>query len=236
MADFTLGGVPILSGNVNLPRIGAWTMDAYLQTTIAPLRGTTTTLALKDRLMLGTVVASSADYLQVKCRVVGGRGKLNNILSPRDYRGYQASEIAQDALRDAGEVPGQWSALDVYCAHWTRSQGPCRGTLRRLARLWQNDDVVVGEDEVIAAGATVPPVWRVLDDGTVDSVVDDFSTTASQYVPLESWGQDRLVQLSVDDALLSPGRSVVAFGATRRLDRVVYGLEPRSFQALCWYY
>lgn len=236
MADFTLGGVPILSGNVNLPRIGAWTMDAYIQTTIAPPYGTTTTLALKDRLMLGTVVASSADYLQVKCRVVGGRGKLNSVLSARDYRGYQASEIAQDALRDAGETPGQWTALDTYCAHWTRSQGPCRETIRRLVRLWQGGEVVVGEDEVVGADATVPPVWRVLDDGTVDSVVDDFSSTDSKYVELESWGQDRLVQLSVEDALLSPGRSVVAFGVTRRIDRIVFRLEPRSFQALCWYY
>ena len=236
MADFTLGGVPIISGDVDFCRIGAWTADIYLQTDQAPDVGTTTTLALKGRLLLCTVVATSADYLQVKCRVVAGRGKLDAVLPAKDYRGYVASQIAIDCLQEAGETPGQWDALDAQCAHWTRSQGPCRGAIRRLSRLFSGGDLVVGADGELDVTQAVPPVWRVMDDGTCDSVVDSFALSDSSFVALESWGQERLVHLSVDDALIKPGQSIVAFDATRAIDRVVYKIQSDSFEGYVFYY
>lgn len=235
MADFTLGNVPIISGDIDFCRIGAWTGDIYVQTDAAPAVGTTTTLALKERLLLCTVVATSADYLQVKCRIVAGRGKLDAVLPAKDYRGYVASQIAIDCLQEAGETAGQWNALTAQCAHWTRSQRPCRGAIRRLSRLFPGSDLVVGVDGELDTTQAVPPVWRVMDDGTCDSVVDTFKQADSSYVPLESWGQERLVHLSVDDALIMPGSSITAFDATRAIDRVVFKIQPDSFEAYCFY-
>ena len=218
MADHFLGDVPILSGNLVLPQIGAWTADVLLEGSIAPTVGTTTTLTIKGVNRRGTVTHTSADYLQVKCRVVAGAGKLDVVVDPRNYRGVTASSIAQDALRDAGETPGSWSSLTTYCVQWQRAQGPCRAQLRRLSRL-------LGADTY----------WRVKDDGTVDTVVDTYAPTTAPTTALGSWGQERLLLLGVLDSTIVPGVSVTAFGTSRRIEKVQYDFEAELFTAKCWY-
>lgn len=191
-----------------------------LATTSPPSRGDVLDLTIAGKSRLGTVVDVGGDYLQVKCRVVAGRGKLDAVVEPRDYRGYQASAIAQDALRDAGEVPGAWTLLPTYCANWQRVQGPCRGVLRRLVRLVDSD-----------------ARWRVLDDGTVDLVLDDFAVVATDadFQQLGSWGQERLLLLGLDSTIVVPGKSIVAFDVERQVDRVEYRWESDSFMASVWY-
>lgn len=227
MADHFLGNIPVLRGNLDLCRAGAWTAEVVLQTDTAPDEGTTTTLSIAGTSRLCTVMSTSSDYLQVKCRLVAGRGKLGAEIEARDYRGYQAAQIAQDALQDAGETSGTWDALNAYCPHWTRRQGPCRDTMWRLLRLLGRGNA-----------AATSPRWRVLDDGTVDTVVDDFAVVAEElrnFEAMASWGQERLLLLGVEDTIVVPGKSVVAFGASRQLDRVIYVMEPESFTAYCWY-
>lgn len=218
MADHFLGDVPILSGNLLLPSIGAWTADVLLQGTVAPTVGAQTTLRIRGVDRVGTVTHTSADYLQVKARVVAGAGKLDVVVSPRNYRGRIAAEIAQDVLRDAGESPGSWSSLTAYCTQWQRAEGPCRESLRRLSRL-----------------LPVAAVWRVLDDGTVDTVVDAYNVSTATTVALGSWAPERLLLLGVTESTIVPGVSVSAFGATRRIEKVQYDFEAEQFTALCWY-
>lgn len=220
MADVLLGNVPSTQGNLCLARNGAWQAEIMLNATDAPAVGTTTTLTISGLSRLCTVVDAGGDYLQVKCRLVAGRGKLDAVVEPRDYRGFTASAIAQDALRDAGEVPGAWTLLPTYCANWQRVQGPCRGTLRRLARLVDSD-----------------ARWRVLDDGTVDLVLDDFAVVAEDgdFQQLGSWGQERLLLLGVNDTTIVPGKSIVAFDTERQVDRIEYRWESNSFMASVWY-
>ena len=227
MADFLLGDVPLLSGNVDFPLIGAWTAEVLLSTTTSPPIGTVTTLSMRGTSRLCTVVAAGGDYLQVKCRLVAGRGALDALLDPRDYRGYQAAQIAVDAIKDAGEVPGAWDALATYCPHWLRPQGPLRACLQRLVRL-TNDPALH---------------WRVGDDGVVSLVRDDYSVvidagsgTGSEagFAQLASWGQERLLLFSLTDTTLQPGRSVSAFGQTRPIDRCLYTWSADTFECMTW--
>lgn len=224
MADFFLGDTPLLSGNVDFPLIGAWTAEVLLSTTTSPPIGTVTTLTMRGTSRLCTVVEAGGDYLQVKARLVAGRGALDAVLDPRDYRGYQAAQIAVDAIKDAGEVPGAWDALATYCPHWLRSQGPLRACLQRLVRL-TNDPALH---------------WRVGDGGAVSLLRDDYSvvvdtTPAAGFAQMASWGQERLLLFSLTDTTIQPGRSVSAFGATRAVDRALYTWDADSFECRAWW-
>ena len=228
MADHLFGSSPIVSGNLELPRIGAWTAEVYFSITDAPDVGTTADLLIAGTSRSGTVVDIAADYLQVKARIVAGAGKLDTVLEARDYRGFQAAQIAQDALRDAGEQTGTWSALDIYCAHWTRSQGPCRESLRRVTRL-------LGRGEVANADATALTTWRFGDDGVADTVVDTFALNNAAFEHLASWGQERLLFLGMYDSNVRPGQSVQAWDTVRKLDRCLYEFGPNRFTMTAWY-
>lgn len=223
MADFLLGDSALVKGNLDLCRIGASTAEVYLATTTPPRRGDILMLTMKDTSRLMTVVDVGGDYLQVKCRLVAGRGKLDApILDPRDYRGYQAAQIAQDAIGDAGEVAGDWTLLDTYCGHWTRSQGPLRACLQRLVRLVREPGVV----------------WRVLEDGSVALVRDEYDDvveTDLDFAQLGSWGQERMLLLGMIDTRVVPGRSIAAFGQVRNIDRILYQFDSETFIANAWY-
>lgn len=228
MADHHFGQYSIVRGNLELPRTGAWTAEVYFSAASAPSSGATANLQIGTVNRKGTVVDIAADYLQVKARIVAGAGKLDTVLDARDYRGYQAAKIAQDALRDAGEQAGTWSALDIYCAHWTRSQGPCRESLRRVTRL-------LGRGEVAGADSTLLTTWRFGDDGVADTVVDTFAASGAAFEQLSSWGQERLVFLGVYDSSIRPGQSIVAWDVVRKLDRVLYEFGPTRFTMTGWY-
>jgi hypothetical protein len=228
MADHHFGQYSIVSGNLELPRTGAWTAEVFFSAASAPSKGSTADLQIGTVNRKGTVVDIAADYLQVKARIVAGAGKLDTVLDARDYRGYQAAKIAQDALRDAGEQTGTWGALDIYCAHWTRSQGPCRESLRRVTRL-------LGRGEVAEAAATSLTTWRFGDDGVADTVVDTFAASGAAFEQLSSWGQERLVFLGVYDSSIRPGQSIVAWDVVRKLDRVLYEFGPTRFTMTGWY-
>lgn len=228
MADHHFGQYGIVSGNLELPRTGAWTAEVFFSAASAPSKGSTADLQIGTVNRKGTVVDIAADYLQVKARIVAGAGKLDTVLDARDYRGYQAAQIAQDALRDAGEQTGAWSALDIYCAHWTRAQGPCRESLRRVTRL-------LGRGEVTGADSASLTTWRFGDDGVADAVVDNFAASGAAFEQLSSWGQERLVFLGVYDSSIRPGQSIVAWDTVRKLDRVLYEFGPTRFTMTGWY-
>ena len=228
MADHHFGQYGIVSGNLELPRTGAWTAEVYFSAASAPSSGSTADLQIGTVNRKGTVVDIAADYLQVKARIVAGAGKLDTLLDARDYRGFQAAQIAQDALQDAGEQTGTWSALDIYCAHWTRSQGPCRESLRRVTRL-------LGRGEVAGTDSTSLTTWRFGDDGVADTVVDTFAASGAAFEQLSSWGQERLVFLGVYDSSIRPGQSIVAWDVVRKLDRVLYEFGPTRFTLTGWY-
>lgn len=223
MSDFLLGTSALIKGNLDLCRVGASTAEVYLATTTPPTKGDTLQLTMKGTSRLMTVVDVSGDYLQVKCRLVAGRGHLDTpILDPRDYRGYQAAQIAQDAIGDAGEVAGDWSLIDTYCGHWTRSQGPLRTCLQRLCRLVREPGVA----------------WRVLEDGSIALVRDEYDVvveTDNDFAQLVAWGQERLLLLGMTDTRVVPGRSVMAFGEVRNVDRALYTWDSDTFNAMIWY-
>jgi hypothetical protein len=80
-------------------------------------------------------------------------------------------------------------------------------------------------------------VWRVFDDGTVDSIDDAFDVAGSSqtFAELGSWGQERLLLLGVQDSVIRPGDAVEAFGQDRRLDRCLYEFDEDSFKMWGWY-
>ena len=108
MADHYLGDAAVVKGNLLLPRIGAWTAEVWLAGNEAPAVGTQTTLTVAGTDRAATVLASSSDYLQAKCRVVAGAGRLQTEIQAKDYRGYTAPDVVRDILTEAGETPGSW--------------------------------------------------------------------------------------------------------------------------------
>ena len=221
MADHYLGDAAVVKGNLLLPRIGAWTAEVWLAGNEAPAVGTQTVLTVAGTDRVATVIASSSDYLQAKCRVVAGAGRLQSEIQAKDYRGYTAPDVVRDILTEAGETPGSWIQVSsIQVQTWQRTRGPCRNALQRFLRLVTGDTV-----------------WRVFDDGTVDSVDDVFDVTGTSqtFAELASWGQERLLLLGVQDSVIRPGDAVEAFGQDRRLDRCLYEFDEDNFKLRAWY-
>jgi len=228
MSDHRLGDSGVVKGNLDLPRVGAWTADVLLSATSAPTVGSVLPLVVGGTSRLGCVVEAGAEYAQAKCRVVGGRGQLGRVLAARQYRGESASTIAQDALRDAGEQPGAWTPFDFFCGHWLRSRGLCRDALRRLAR-------AAARELLDRDGAPLDFAWRVEPDGTVDAVVDEWATAPAEFDILAAFPQERAVVLGVYDGALSPGSTIEVYGTSRRVERVLYHFDPDGFAAEVWH-
>lgn len=215
MGNYRLGNYPVISGTLTIPISGAWTADVRLASTSAP--SGTTTLTIHDNSLVGTIIASAADYASPRCRIVAGRGRLDVTLPPKDYRDYRAADIALDAIREAGEVGGIWDTLDVICPHWLRPQASVRSVLQRLSRL----------DPLSS--------WTVSDSGTIDLVQHRFNLYVGSYSTFRSFGDEKVLVLHVDDIGIRPGMSIQAFGRSVRVNRTMYEWDERQLQCMVWY-
>lgn len=145
-------GEASIEATIELPRSGAWTIDAGLASDVE-LTGKVQVNIDDKYTMLGTVVRTGQWQNIEHVRIVGGAGGLSNIAKPQHYTAATVGVVLGDLLRQAGETLSPTSDAATLAARvksWTTNAIPT-GTL--IARLLET-----------AAPATT---WRVLLDGTV---------------------------------------------------------------------
>lgn len=218
MADFLANGLPLCRGTLTLPCEGAWVADVFYTEDNAPEVGTEVTLDFLGTSRIGTVIRSGNQYLAPRARIVGGKGKLETLLDPRDYRGYAYGRIAEDALQDAGEIVGDgWNELSSMAINYSRAQGSPLQTLRTILRL-------------VGAGY----FWRMSDDGKATLYKDIQGASVSPLSDLAIWPQEGRLLVAPLDTLIVPGSLVSAFDDVFLASRVTYSFGD-ELRAEVWY-
>lgn len=229
MADYTFASNDLAQGEFSRASTGTWVADVYLTDPAAVLSvGQRGALSILGTTYQGTVTRFGGETGYARARVVGGAGKLDTVLDPSDYQGYDAGTIATQSLTDAGEAPGVgWLSgpgTGVTCNHWTRPKDTLRATMWRLGRL---------------IGTNVNPAlhWRCAPDGTF-GLYDDSSppdNTAAVDSDGSIFPQERLIIVWPQAGTLGPGQSVTSYGAARLIQRVCYRWDGHDVAVDMWY-
>lgn len=184
----TIGSTPVLSAEVTLPRVGAWSAIGMAEE-VVPAGAATLTVA--GQAFVGTVLASPAELLPSGLhawRMVGGAGGLGTALVSRYYRQVPASVLLQDIASDAGEVVASDASLALALPAWARPAGSAGDALRDLV------------------GRVTGAVWRVRRDGQLWVGVDAWADSGvPQDEVLEVDTVAGVVVLSSDAPMLEPG-------------------------------
>ncbi len=151
----TVNNLNLVAAFVELPLTGAWTADVRVSQrqgdTAAALTGTVA-IDLDGLSFTGTVVRSQVDDNSASARVVGGAGKLSNVLGERYYKGSPTvGKIVEDILRDAGETLASDGSTTIL--------GTVLGTWHRRGE--------TGGEALSRVLSTHGGSWRVKPDGTV---------------------------------------------------------------------
>lgn len=225
----SLGDLPILSGSLRLPALGPWyaAVDVHAPSPTAAVTGPASLRFTREGggvdVFEGTVLQAELDpgALSLAIVVVGGAGKLDTPIGPRDHAAGLAEIpvglIAKGIAADAGELleDGIEAALDARLVRrWTRFGGTARQALDLLT---------------VLLGFT----WRLTPAGKLWIGVDAFPAGgAAPRVGFELG--DGAVQVAPDGAPMLPGTTVTALGKTPievRALEVLYQIAPGKLRA-----
>lgn len=216
-------GPDVLSGLVDVPRVGLWTADVELDTATPPAIGDSVTLELVaasgDTIGYRGVVRLSDAYtaeLSARARifVVGGAGGLGKTVAAQHYNTTPTARLlVEDVLQAAGEALS--STVDAALlqtttiASWMRVEATGAAALGRIAA---------------AFGWT----WRVLPDGTIWVGVESWREHTGP-APYDHGGGDgaSLVSTLSDGELLVPGVTLQG----RQVWRVVHRVDGETVRA-----
>ncbi len=220
MPAFTLNDSPIALGYLSLPLRGRpvggfivaepWE-ERQLQDGQATLR-----MELDDQVATwqGTVRLSPHPEGWTLARFVGGADGLEKPLKPRYYEGIPYRTVLTDAIREAGETPGQID-LDGVAAKYARRAM----TLADLLALLVPEGMV----------------WRISEQGKLDVVAPTWDSSGPAYA-VEEFAQG--VWGAVMDLSLRPGTTLELYlgGAKSRIrvERVVHQIDPRRLVTEVW--
>ena len=139
MADFQLScsGRLLVSAELHVGRKGPWYVDLEFADD-APEAVGAATLQVGDTALSGTLIAdrSGTFGLQRRTRLVAGGGAWGRVLSRRAYRndaGVKASDVAQDAAKEAGEALTGVLPIAKLGASYIRNVAPASRTLENAA-------------------------------------------------------------------------------------------------------
>lgn len=155
MALLALAGIPVLSGRVDLPRLGAWHAELRLQGDSVPSGAVQLVWDGAPGPWQATVVPGRAGLVApggpVEVLVVGGAGGLGRSIAGGSYRNTSARVVLEQLLGAAGE----------------RLSTACLASVvgRQLPR-WSRQAGSAGA-QVAALAARLEVAWRVLTDGSV---------------------------------------------------------------------
>lgn len=211
--SYLLGASPILAATITLPRVGAWRIDARLDTRTVPSGRVTFTGG--GLTLVGTVVRAGAWRGGVEVHVIGGAGGLGTTLAAQAYRSATVRVVATDALTGGGETLSSTSDAEVLATGldaWVRAEASVGGVLAALAE--EN-------------GAS----WRVLADGTVWVGVESWPVVAPAHELVRrepSRGRD---VVWTERLSLAPGTTFLG----RRVEEVEHSIEAQHVRTTVTY-
>ena len=214
MAILNVNGLPVISGQLSMPRVGAWTSTLFVDAS-APIDGPVVLEAPGGMTWRGWAHRAGVFAERMTLKIVGGAGGLGKELVPRSYVGIQLQTVLTDLLGEAGEVlspTSSPSATSRLLPAWARHAGISADALKVLTD---------------AHGL----IWRVLADGTVWVGVETWHPgTLQDYEVLDDQPHSGRVELGVEVPSLVPGETFL----DRHVSRVEWELEPNRFRLIAW--
>jgi hypothetical protein len=200
---------------------GVWTVDADLDTALEPaeLVGPAE-VRVGNLVLVGSFSARTGSFLlQSRCRVLGGQGRLGTVLKPKAYHSdarVKVSTVANDAIMEAGETPGQSSlTTERLGVDFVRRAQPASQTLAQ------------------ALGRTP---WWVNYAGAVCIGERPATEVAGQYEVLDYDPRQRLAEVATDEpeavAVGSVLRSRLA--APLRIDEIRLAVNGDMMRMYAW--
>lgn len=130
----TVGGLPVASGQLSIPKKGIWFSNFQLLND----PGTTTVtgpLKIGNASWQGAVTGHSFGE-QWGGLIVGGKGKWSTVLPRKGYHndaGVKPATVAADLARETGEQLGTIGVTNSLGANFARLEGTASSTLERIA-------------------------------------------------------------------------------------------------------
>lgn len=224
MADFTLNGADIQSGELSFPLRGRWTFSGQIDSAGPPA----VTMAIGDAATLlvvnedGSSVSVSgtvSDYAEWQgragVRVVAGAGGLGVPLPPQGYAAHPLPVPVLELLDDIAALTGEAlsAATREYAATitvgaWSRS-GDGVAALDALADEFALD-------------------WRMSDAGEIDFMPTTWpEATPDDLFHLDREGNDGIITVAPTVASMRPGTTI----ANHMITEVVYRMDPGRWRA-----
>jgi hypothetical protein len=214
----TVNGLPALSAEITVPRVGVWHADVSLARS-----GEATTLAGAVALELGntswrgTVRRAGENRGVITARIVGGADGLAKDVPARAYQGVPVRLPVAELLSEVGEVLAATSDAGILGAvlqQWSRSAGSAGAAFGALLEI---------------AGA---PAWRVLPDGTVWIGTEAWAPSAlSDYTYLSNAPGTGFVEIIAWDPQVYPGEVF----RERRVSAVTHRWNAQQLRTRVWF-
>lgn len=210
MSHTTLNDAPVVVGRLTLPRQGVWHADLMVDAPEAP-KGAVTLRVGQKLTLQGTVLHANVFAGRVRCRIVGGAGRLATEVAPKFYAGCPRRLPLTDLCEATGEriAAGTDKAFldDVLTPSWTRVRGPAASALARLTEGWS---------------------WRILPDGSLWVGQERWpeATGMADLVVLEDDEQRGRLVLATEAPELLPGQTLLG----RRVSDIEITIEPEQLR------
>lgn len=162
MSEMMIAGLPVERGVFSQGRHRNWFADVVLSTAgDEELPTGRVELSLLGTTWQGYAQRHGAPYEQARLRVIGGRGKLQSKVQPRDYRVASYRQILTELIEDAGELLNIEASvgLDDMLAGWSRFRQRAIIELEQLVALRTPIDGThwrIGQDGRVVVGPSVP--------------------------------------------------------------------------------
>jgi hypothetical protein len=221
VAFATLNGVPVFTGVICIPRVGAWTADLSVDRDQAVTGACT--LAIDGGLTLVGQADRSGVWLgTARLQVVGGANGLRRTARPQHYRQTTLGAVLRDLLATAGErlaATADAGTLALSFPAWTTIAHPVG---RMVAALLE---------DVRLPAATA---WRVLPDGALwvgqETWPDSGLVDVTDYQDLAEAPEEGTVELGVEAPRLLPGTTL----SGRRVSYVEHRLTGDGARTCLW--
>ena len=194
-ALLTLNGSPVVSAQIRLPRVGPWSADLTIDTDIDPPVQSVISTDDGSWQLTGTCKREGIFLDNVRVRMWGGAGRLNDKLAPKSHNGFSVKSVLSDLLSSCGETLSSATdpaILTKWVTQWARMGGTGKSAIQAL---------------MLYAGADA---WRILPDGTFWATTSepwpsvaatDFEVSSRSYA--ENW-----ITLQSERPFLLPGQSI----------------------------
>ncbi len=212
MSYATCNGLPVTSGRVAIPRVGAWHADLALDGD-APVGELAITLGgLGFR---GWARRSGTWGGQTTVRAVGGRGGLARTVAAQGFRDSQLSAVVDHVLRESGETlarDADQGALATALPWWSVLEAPAGAALAAVTQ---------------ALGL----VWRVTPSGEVWIGAETWPESQIDAEALAYSAASDVAEVYLPVPALLPGMTWQG----RRVSYVEHAIEPERVRSRVWF-